>query len=357
MKHRKFKILRNQITPLALTGLAVGASTVAAQEKPDIDFSQFEGIEQKGWFVRLGGRALFNAKASVSRSVQTTGPGYWDNGFVLPDVGGTASGLTWNWNYQHDSGPDNQIIGETINYDRYLGLPDAGSFSGESEIAPGGEMMIGVRFGEFQVGKKTWEWGAEFGGGYNVFKVSGAETATSNATYETAAYDTNGILLPVAPYTGTYNGPGPVIDLNPNAPPTSTTGTATSAVDGSLESNLYNFKIGVWFDMPLTKKLDLSWSAGFSSLYSDTQYKFTEDITFPTAPSLDSIDTTVGGRNWQQGGYIQARLQYEFNDSWSAYVGADYQYNGKFRFNGAGRDIDMDFTALFGASLGIQFNW
>lgn len=355
MNPRKTISLRNRITPIALTGLALGVTNAVAQDKPNIDFSQFEAAKKKGWFVRLGGRALFNAKASVTRSTPLpTSPGYYDNGFVLPDIGGTASGLTWNWGYENSS----QISGDTLNYERYYDLPDAGSFTDESDIAPGGEMLIGVKFGEFRVGKKTWEWGAEFGGGYNMFEVGSSETASGTSTYGTATYDTNGILLPVAPYRGTYEGPGPVIDVDPSSS-TNTSSPTTSAVDGTLESSLYNLKIGVWFDMPLTKKLDLSWSAGFSSLYADTQYKFTENISFanPGVPSLGSTETTVGGRNWQQGGYIQARLEYEFNDAWSAYVGADYQYNGKFHFSGAGRDIDQDFTALFGASLGIQFNW
>lgn len=355
MTHRNFKTLGARVAPLALTGLALGVTQAGAQDTPPADFSRFEAIEKKGWFVRLGGRALFNVKASVSRSTPLPNQlGYFDNGFVLPDVGGTASGLTWNWGYEDYS----QVSGNTLNYERYLGLPDAGSFNDESDIAPGGEMMFGVEFGQFAVGKKTWTWGAEMGGGYNLFEIGGTDTASGNTTYNTASYDTNGILLPVPPYRGTYDGPGPVIDLDP-ASTTSTSSAASSTVDGTLESSLYNLKLGVWFDMPLTEKLDLSWSAGFSSLYADTQYKFTEDIAFTDAgvPAIGRVDTTVGGRNWQQGGYLQARLEYNFANNWSAYVAGDYQYNGKLRFGGADRDVVMDFTALFGASLGISFNW
>ena len=355
MKLRRTTSHGKRWTHLSLATVALGATGAAAQEQPEIDFSQFEGINEKGWFVRLGGRALFNANASVNRTPsQPTTQGYYDNGFVLPDAGGTASGLTWNWGYEDAA----QASGSSLNYERYIGLPDAGSFDDQSEIAPGAEMMIGIRFGEFQVGERTWEWGAEFGGGYNFFEIAKTETATATSTYRTASHDTNGILLPVAPYQGTFNGPGPVIDLNPSST-TDTSTAATSTVDGTLDTQLYNLKIGIWFDMPLTQKLHFGWSAGFSSLYAESSYQFTESVALanPGVPTLTDVDTTVSGRNWLQGGYIQLRLQYEFNDKWSAYVGADYQYNAKFNFSGAGRDVNLDFTKLLGASVGVQFNW
>ncbi len=362
MKHRKQTFFQARLTPLVMTGLAAAATPVGAQDvtakpqdAPKPDFSQFEAIEKAGWFVRLGGKALFNAKGSVTRSNPLPAePGYYDNGFVRPDIGGTASGLTWNWGYEDYS----QVSGDQLNFQRYLGLPNAGSFSDESAIAPGGEMMVGIKFGSFMVGKKSWDWGFELGGGFNLFQVSQSETVSGPATYNTASYNTGGILLPVPPYSGTERGPGPVIDLIPST--LSSTGTsATSIVDGTLESSLYNLKIGVWFDMPLTEKLSFAWSAGFSSLYADTQYHYTENITLanPAVPGIAPVDTTVNGRSWQQGGYIQARLNYNFSNHWSAYAAADYQYNGTMYFRGANRDIKMDFTALFGASLGIAFNW
>lgn len=354
MKPRKRTFFKASLAPLALSGLALAATQAGAQDAPKPDFSEFEAVEKKGWSVRLGGRALFNVKASVTRSAPLP-EGYFDNGFVLPDIGGAASGLTWNWGYENDSQFND--ADDTLNFERYLGLPDAGSYSNASEIAPGAELMFGVKFGEFEVGKKTWDWGFEMGGGYNLFELSGTDSASSTATYRSASHDTGGILLPEPPYSGTYEGPGPVIQRSGAS--TDTSSASSSTVDGTLESSLYNLKIGIWFDMPLTEKLDLSWSAGFSSLYADTQYKFTEDISFanPAIPGIDPIATTVSGRNWQQGGYIQARLNYDFSNNWSVYAAADYQYNGTMYFNGENRDVKMDFTALFGASLGVSFNW
>jgi hypothetical protein len=81
---------RSAFRAIIVTGLAAQGA-VRAQD--------LEVADTSGWFVRAGAVARFNIKASISTVLPATGPGIYDDGFVRPDSGGTASGTTWNWGY------------------------------------------------------------------------------------------------------------------------------------------------------------------------------------------------------------------------------------------------------------------
>jgi len=342
------------IGPAALTLLSAGATPLAAQVKlPPL---QFEDSNRQGFFVRLGPRIQFNVEASVTTSAQTPQqPGFYDNGFVQPDAGGTASGLTWNWGYQ-DAG---QVNGDSLEFTRYSNLPHAGVFAGESDDPVlGGEVMFGVEFGRFAVGRREFSWGAEIGYGLSQFKLSNTSTAAGTVDYLAARHALNGILPPVAPYQGTFIGPGPLIDLNPSEA-LAISSAAAAAFDGSVKSDLHAFKLGLWLEAPLTRQLSASLSLGYSSVFADTRLEFRETVTIddPNIPAVMPANVSAGADNWLGGFYGQLRATWMFSDRWGAYVAGDYQYNNKFSFSESGRDVTLDFKGTYGASLGLIFSW
>ncbi len=343
-----------RLAPAALTVLAAGALPAGAQVKlPPI---QFEEAEKSGYFVRLGPRVQFNVDATVAMSPGTPQqPGFYDNGFVQPDAGGTGSGLTWNWGYENAG----QISGDTINYERYSNLPHAGVFtSGSDDPLLGGEVIFGVEFGRFKVGAREWSWGAELGYSLTPFKVSNTSSAGGTVNYLSASHGLGGIVPPVAPYQGTFEGPGPVINLNPTTS-TAISSAATSAFEGTLESDLHLVKIGLWMELPLTQTLAAALSLGYSSVYADTQFDFREAITIADAgiPALGVTDASIGASEWQGGFYAELRGTWQFSKYVGAYVAGNYLYNSGFSFHDAGRQVSLDFDSSFSTSLGLVFSW
>lgn len=342
------------LAPATLTLLTAGALPADAQVKlPPL---QFEEADRAGYFIRFGPRVQFNVEATVSMTPQTPQQaGSYDNGFVQPDISGTASGLTWNWAYQ-DAG---QVSGDFVNYERYSNLPHAGVFtSGSDDPMLGGEVIWGVEFGRFDVGTKEFAWGVEIGYSFTPFKVSNSSTAAGTVDYLAASHSLGGIVPPVAPYQGTFEGPGPVIGLNP-ASSTAISSAATSTFEGTLESDLHLMKIGFWVEMPLTKSLSASLSLGYSSVLADTDFVFSEAITIANGsiPAVGVANVSTGATEWQGGFYGQLRANWQFSKRIGAYVSGDYQYNSNFGFSDAGREVTLNLHSTYGASLGLIFSW
>jgi hypothetical protein len=367
------------IVPASLTLLAAGTAPLFAQVKlPPL---QIEESEEAGNFLRLGARVQFNVKAKVGPGAQTPQqPGFYDNGFVQPDVGGTASGLTWNWGYDDAA----QVSGDFIDYDRYSNLPQPGTFkSGSDDTMFGGELLGGVEFGRFSVGVREFRWGAELGYAFTPFSVRHAATASGTVNYLSARHalgrfvsstpappaptpastltevNRNApITPPAAPYQGTFNGPGPLIDLNP-ASVTEITSAATSTFDGQLDADLHTMKIGLWLETDLSPKVSAAFSLGYSSVLADTRFRFTETTTIANGgvPALAPVNASLRTDEWQSGAYAQLRATWQFSRHLGAFASGDYAYHESLRFSGAGRDVSLEFKHTYGASAGFSFSW
>ena len=109
----------------------------------------------------------------------------------------------------------------------------------------------------------------------------------------------------------------------------------------------------------LTDNFSLNFSAGYASIYADTQLKFRETVMIanPGIPALAATDTTAGGRNWQSGFYAQLRGTWQFSPNVGVYVAGDFQSNENFEFSDAGQDIKLDFKTTYGVGLGLIFSW
>lgn len=328
--------------------LVCGAMAASAQE--------FDIEEPPRYFIRTGGRALFNVRAEVKESPMAADrPGFFDNGFVLRDIGGAGpTDKTWNWGYDDNS----QVVGGQILMQRLRDLPQPESFSGKDDPALGGEIVAGAELFRFEVGQRELRLGVELGYGYNDFSVSDSASVRGASRLSVFPFDLDGVVPPRAPYSGTFEGPGPLIDLFPAG-----TNVFTSSSRGDfareIESHLHLFKLGVWLEYPLTTRFNLAMSVGYASLYADTRYRFSEQFTFdnPAVPDISRTTHTIGGREWLPGMYAQFRAQYQFFRHIGAYIGGDFQYNGKLEFEGEGRTITLDFNSQLAATAGLIFSF
>jgi hypothetical protein len=333
---------------LSFFGLVLLSEPVRASD----DISLYRAREEEGYFVRASAKAFFNVGVSVETVRPVLPEGEYADGYVLRDIGG--SDLTWNWGY--DSAAEQiDTAADQLGFERYDGLPPLGTQE-ETAVAPGGEIMAGLEIGAFELAGRTVRWGLEVGYGFNYLTVDTGGSADSTVTYTTAAYALNGVTPPGDAYAGTVVGPGPVIGVTP-ATTGSTSALSTSTYTGELDSLLHNFKFGFWFDYPISDSLFTSLSLGYSSIYADAQFKYTEILT-PDPMGAYPESNTVGGRdNWKSGVYVQWRLGYQVSKRVDVFLGLDYQWNDKMVFSGSDRNVTLDFSAMLGASAGVQLNF
>lgn len=317
------------------------------------DIDLYRARDTRGYFVRASAKALFHVGVSVETVRPVYGAGEYANGYVLPDAGSSPD-LTWNWGYDSDT----QVVGDQLNFYRYQNLPPLGTQSGYG-VAPGGEVMAGLELGSFELGKRTVYYGVEVGYGFNYLSVSTESSGSGMVTYTTAAYNLNGVVPPAAPYAGTSEGPGPLIGLMPASLASVGPTSSSAASSGELNSDLHNFKIGVWFDYPINDSLFTSLSLGYASIYADAQYKYTETLTtgMPGIPGYTTTQTVGGRDNWEPGFYAQWRMGFHVSKHVDAFLGLDYQWNNNMTFSGSDRNVTLDFSSMFGASAGVQVDF
>lgn len=338
---------------MACAGSGLGAESSASQEWLPLELDGSGG----GWFIRAGPRALFNVKASMSAAPAPVTPGVYDDGFVLPDISGSADGRTWYWGYEQDS----QLSGQLISMSRLADVPAAGFYDNKTGDAlnPGMEVFLGLELAKLSSGRHPLQFGLECGYAFNRFTFDQSGTASGTARLDAAAFDLGGSTAPQAPYAGTYQGPGPLINLFPSVAGT-TFSAAEATYSGEWESSLHTFKLGFWLTYPINRRFSSALSFGYCSVYADTQITYQQSVNFqnPGFVDIPSTSRTTGGyRDWNAGLYAQLRLAYELSPHWGLHAGGDFQTNDKYSWEEDGRHYEMDLRAVFGATLGITYRF
>ncbi len=350
---RRLADLMNNRLPLRSAALISVAAGLVGQEVAR--GQSLEEYERSGWFVRVAGVARFNVKATITGSRPTLGPGMYDTGFVLPDNGGTASGLTWNWGYNSVS----QLSANQLTQTRLDAVPTIGhqDFNVSDPIL-GGEVIGGYQFNPILIGKKTAHVAFEIGYGYSGFSENSSFGAAGTASFTTDTRPVDPILAPIPPYAGTAAGPGPLIDLQPGTH-TVILSPVTTAFQSSLKTTFHDFRLGPALDIDLNKRLSVGFGFGYSSVYADSSLAYVETITFanpafaPIAPA--HVDIKKG--QWRTGAYAEVRLNYRFTDFVSLFVGGDIKCNRNFSFGDAGHQVDIGLRSTYGAKAGVTVHF
>jgi hypothetical protein len=336
------------LRPALMACVAAGLTTQSLAFAQDLDVPQ-----TSGWSVRLGAVSRFNIKTTVSNVAPATGAGLYDDGFVLPDNSGTASGKTWNWGYTSAT----QIAGDQLMLHHLDGVSSVGQ-QDSSNPAFGGEIVVGYSVYEFQIGKKAARVGIEFGYGYSTLSGNMSSAGAGNATLTTDGYKLNGILPPAPPYAGTAAGPGPLIDLGSSSH-TVATAQETTSFQGSLNVNFHELRLGPTLEIDLTKRLSVSAGFGYSAVYADASLDYNESILFnnPAFTSVGPHSATINKTEWRPGVYGNLLLNFRITKLIGVFAGGDYRYNEALNFGDAGHNVKMDLGSTIGAKGGISFSF
>ena len=205
-------------------------------------------------------------------------------------------------------------------------------------------------------------WGVEGGFGFSSLDIRDTNTLIGDVDVITDTFDISNLAPgggppppPGTPSTG-RSGTSALILVEPVS--RSTTSYAGSTVSGyrDISGNLYDFRVGPFFEYQITKKFSAGLGAGLSFALFDGDYRFEETVTLPGAGSFPNSGSGSQVES-MFGGYVGANLAYAFNQSWRVFGGAQYRNLGDYEQTVNGSTVEVDFSNTVQAIIGFGYSF
>jgi hypothetical protein len=341
--------MQSSFSILRLIGLSAVLATVPfsvrAQDNTDDDWNHFG----------LNFRSAFNIRAKFSDPSSISfppGPGtgsaldrHYDDGYVNVDSSGNQGGLTWNWGYQHAS----QVSGDNL-------LMHASGLEGASEHTTG-DPNLGFDYNYVRdLGHYGWgQWGIKVAFGYTHVQVGDNDPMSANLETITDKYALGGVTPPMAPYSGSFSGPGPVIGSEPISRSTVITPDGVITGNRNVDASLFDLRLGPSFNIPLFNRFSLQAGGGLAVGLVDSDFTFNETTTTSGGPVSAYGSSSRTG--FLVGAYAEAGFAYRVSRSISLFTGAQFQYLGNFEQTSDGRSAQLDFGRTIFFELGLQWQF
>jgi hypothetical protein len=271
----------------------------------------------------------------------------YEDGFVRMDSSGNQGSLTWNWGYQNAS----QLPGNDTVLMHATSTTGATSRHGGDDAYPGFELNYQRDLGHYRWGR----WGIKLASGYSDVEIRDTRPLSTRANLITDAYGLGGITPPLAPYAGTFDGPGPVIGDMPTRTLSDWPDGAVITGSRRLDAALYDFRLGPYIQFQLVPRLTLLAGGGLAAAVVDSRFSFAETIT--TAAGAVQASGTDSRSKGLVGGYAEAGLTYRISRPISAFAGAQFQALGDFNQRAAGRTAKLDLNQSVFFLAGIQWHF
>ena len=157
---------------------------------------------------------------------------------------------------------------------------------------------------------------------------------------------------PIAPYAGSFSGPGVVIGSSSTR--SIVPGTAIITGSRSLDSTLYGFHLGPTVDLDITGRLSAELGGGLAFGVVNSTFAFNETTTTLGATSSSGSTSRTG---CQVGAYAEAGLAYRVCRAASLFGGVQFQSLGNFNQSVGGRGAQLDLSQSVFCVLGIELRF
>ena len=302
-----------------------------------------------GAIVGMNISANFSINGNFKVSGNNPAAGNFDDGYVHP--GNNAFGQTGSWGYtkasQYNPTGGSDGLG-SLAMTSVTSFTAAGSSKDDGGPFPGLDMAYGDNLWYWKHARVGWELG------FTLLPVNIKDNSSMlvNVNQATYNYNTGGIDLPQAPYSGNSGGEGPTISDTPSSKST-TSSPGTISGTQQLDLWVYTLRLGPSFYWDLNDYLGLSLGAGPAVGLVSGNYKYDEMITVggissPNHGEFNSTQVTYGG-------YVDGTLMYHVINDADLYLSAQYMPMGSTTFSSAGREGKLNLGGQIYVSLGI--NW
>jgi hypothetical protein len=198
-------------------------------------------------------------------------------------------------------------------------------------------------------------WGFRGGLHYAHVDVNNNATLNSGTFVLTDRFKLGGVTPPAAPYTGSFNGPGPLIN---DSPTRSTAAGAAALVAGSreLDVHLTTLSFGSYLEMPLCPKFSVLFEGGLNAAIASGDYDFQSTTAIAGLGSKKSSGSDSDTRILP-GAYLGLSGVYQLTPSWAIQASGRYQYLDDFTLQDNGSEAELSFGSAFILSLGASYSF
>lgn len=379
-KTMRIKVLKHSVVPLSLCassvalGQTAAAPPVLAPNDAPIPPLALEPKEQHLNRISMGFQLGFDLKTSfrhIGRFAPATNPGstnglsnhFYDDGYNLvdssnnehPNGSGSTEG-TWNWGYTSTSQINNN--GEPGGTLSMHSLSSSGGSSNDrsDDPQPGFTITFGRQL--FQDDRDRWRAGLETSFGFTDYSVKDDHAVNAQGSLLTDTYSLMGTTIVSQPnYSQSYKGipNGTIIGDTP----TRTISAMAIPVTGErkFEANLFAFKLGPYFEVPLNRTFAFSLEGGVAMVYVWSNFRFNEEVVTPSG--VLNVNGNSNNQGVEFGGYIGARISAALSDQWSLFAGAQWQdvsdYVHRDQASGQSAVLNLSQSVFFSSGITYSF--
>ena len=301
--------------------------------------------------LSVAARVGFNIKANFDYAAGSAGapPQFtpdgdaynYDDGYVLTDVSGNAGGVTTYWGYDGAA----QDTGTEILMSRTSTVAGSGPSSMDaSDPQIGAEVTYSH---ELEV-EKNWRFGFDFAASFQPLKYEDQSSFNPVTSTTTDSFGYAGVAPPAAPYQGTFNGPGFLLNSTPSSS-TTVPGAIGPLTQGKseLEGTLWGLRVGPYMEFPLGDHFAVHCAGGLSLAWLDVNVDWS---------TTGGVTANGGGTDSEilSGAFLGADFLWHVTEKWSAVVGAEFEYLNDWEGDFGGSTVQFDFSRSLYATLGIS---
>lgn len=280
----------------------------------------------------------------------------YDNGYVRLDSSNNAGGQTWNWSYD-DAAQYNPAGSGSISYSITNSLGNA-SVDENDDGQPGMELYAYYDKGAASLLSSSVlnaTWGFRLGLQYSRLDINNNSQLSTSLSTTTDSFDLGGAIAPLAPYTGSFGGPGPLLSDNPSRA-SSFGGTGLVSGNRDLDLDLTVFNLGTYLDLPVTERFHVLCEVGLSLGVASGSYSFQSATTLAGLGTQNSSGSD-SNTDILPGAYLGVGATYMLDESWSILASARYQYMDSFDISANDTAANLSFDSAFVLSLGCVYSF
>jgi hypothetical protein len=335
--------------------------TPAAAESPNrFGFNYRMGFNAQVNFKNLGGFTM------PTRLTPDGIPYNYSDGYVYQSAFTGAPNLTWNWGYDAAPAPYKQYtLGDpNVIFHQFTSPANASSTGNENtpqsnfELTYNRELLRG----------KGWRAGLEAAAGYGWLSIHDSRPLAGDLNVASDAY-----AVPIDPETGYgisnfgHDYPGP--HQGQFAPPNALLGDVATPLPGQVvpagasitgsrqfDADLFGFRLGPYFEVPLSRRVSLDFSGGLALAYVNSTFKFNQTVTI-AGVGTQSQSGSGSHSGWLPGGYVAANLSVALSDKWALVVGAQFEDVGIYTQNLNGKQATLDLSNSIFVTLGLSYSF